>query len=71
MSIAASAMLHFCAANDNTDMAEIYPEYLPHAKRFSDISFKINEGHATLNNKPGLGTEINVSSLSAICSDYK
>jgi hypothetical protein len=52
-------------------MAEIYPEYLPHAKRFSDISFKINEGHATLNNKPGLGTEINVSSLSAICSDYK
>ena len=71
MSIAASAMLHFCAANDNTDMAEIYPEYLPHAKRFSDISFIINEGHATLNNKPGLGTEINVSSLSAICSDYK
>ena len=71
MSIAASAMLHFCAADDNTDMAEIYPEYIPHARSFSNISFKINDGYAELNNKSGLGIEINVSSLSAICSDYK
>ena len=28
MSIAASAMLHFCASNSNVDMAEIYPEYI-------------------------------------------
>lgn len=70
MSIAASAMLHFCSSNINTDMAEIYPEYIPHALKFSRLGFKIKDGYAKLDDRPGLGVEIDVPSLMPMCSDY-
>lgn len=71
MSIAASAMLHFCASNSNTDKAEIFPEYIPHALKFCNIGFQIKDGYAKLEDRLGLGVVINVSSLMSMCSDYK
>ena len=62
MSIAASAMLHFCASNSNVDMAEIYPEYISNGLKYSDVNFDIKNGFAELKDRPGLGVKINVKS---------
>jgi len=70
MSIAAAAMLHFCASIENAEMAEIFPEYLSHVIKFSDPGFKIEHGHAILGNEPGLGVSIDTSLLQSFCSDY-
>tara|TARA_B110000093_G_scaffold178311_1_gene216671 strand:- start:170 stop:1294 length:1125 start_codon:yes stop_codon:yes gene_type:complete len=71
MSVAAAAMIHFCVSNSNTEMAEIYPEYIPHALKFCDLSFKIKDGYAKPKDRPGLGVVINVPSLMNMSSDYK
>jgi L-alanine-DL-glutamate epimerase-like enolase superfamily enzyme len=52
-------------------MAEIYPEYIPHALKFCDLSFKIKDGYAKPKDRPGLGVVINVPSLMNMSSDYK
>ncbi len=70
MSIAAAAMLHFCASIKNAEMAEIFPEYLSHVMKFSDPGFKIEHGHAILGKEPGLGVSIDTSLLQSFCSDY-
>ena len=71
MSVAASAMLHFCAANSNTEMAEIYPEYISNGLKYSDINFVIGNGCAELKDRPGLGINIDVKSLTKLSTDYK
>ena len=71
MSIAASAMLHFCAADNNTDKAEIFPDYIVNGLKYSENNFIIKNGYAELNDEPGLGVKINVDSLKKITSDYK
>ena len=71
MSIAASAMLHFCASNSNVDMAEIYPEYISNGLKYSDVNFDIKNGFAELKDRPGLGVKINVKSLMKLSSYHK
>lgn len=71
MSVAASAMLHFCAANSNTEMAEIYPEYISNGLKYSDINFVIANGCAELKDRLGLGVNIDVKSLMKFSADYK
>ena len=71
MSVAASAMLHFCAANSNTELAEIYPEYISNGLKYSDINFVIGNGCAELKDRPGLGVNIDVKSLMEFSADYK
>ena len=70
MSVAAAAMIHFCASIPNAEMAEIFPEYLSHVTKFCDTGFKIDHGHAVLDEKPGLGISIDTSFLNSLCSDY-
>ena len=71
MSIAASAMLHVCKSSPNTEMAEFFPEYIPHALKFSNTNFTISNGIIELDDKPGLGIDINIESLMNIASNYK
>ena len=71
MSVAASAMLHFCASNSNTELAEIYPEYISNGLKYSDINFVIGNGCAELKDRPGLGINIDVKSLTKLSTDYK
>ncbi|MDB9825777.1 mandelate racemase/muconate lactonizing enzyme family protein [Candidatus Pelagibacter sp.] len=71
MSIAASAMLHFCASNSNVEMAEIYPEYISNGLKYSDINFVIKDGFAELKDRPGLGVEIDIKSLMKLTSYHK
>ena len=71
MSIAASAMLHFCASNSNVEMAEIYPEYIANGLKYSDINFVIKDGFAELKDRPGLGVEIDIKSLMKLTSYHK
>ena len=71
MSIAAAAMLHFCAADNNTDKAEIFPDYIANGLKYCENNFIIKNGYAELNDEPGLGVKINVDSLKKITSDYK
>ena len=71
MSIAASAMLHFCASNSNFDMVEIYPEYISNGLKYSDVNFDIKNGFAELKDRPGLGVKIDVKSLMKLSSYHK
>ena len=71
MTIAASAMLHFCASNSNVDMAEIYPEYISNGLRYSDINYEIKDGFAELIDRPGLGIKIDIKSLMKLSSHHK
>ena len=71
MTIAASAMLHFCASNSNVDMAEIYPEYISNGLRYSDINYEIKNGFAELIDRPGLGIKIDIKSLMKLSSHHK
>ena len=71
MTIAASAMLHFCASNSNVDMAEIYPEYISNGLRYSDINYEIKNGFAELKDRPGLGIKIDIKSLMKLSSHHK
>ena len=70
MSVAAAAMLHFCASIKNAEMAEIFPEYLSHIMKFSDPGFKIENGNAILGKEPGLGVSIDTSLLQSLCSSH-
>ena len=70
MSVAAAAMLHFCASIENAEMAEIFPEYLSHIMKFSDPGFKIKNGNAILGKEPGLGVSIDTSLLQSLCSSH-
>ena len=70
MSVAAAAMLHFCASIENAEMAEIFPEYLSHIMKFSDPGFKIENGNAILGKEPGLGVSIDTSLLQSLCSSH-
>ena len=70
MSIAAAAMLHVCVSIKNSEMAEIFPEYLTFVKNFSEPGYKIDQGHAFLNNEHGLGVSLDTSLLQSMCSNY-
>ena len=70
MSVAAAAMLQFCASIENAEMAEIFPEYLSHIMKFSDPGFKIKNGNAILGKEPGLGVSIDISLLQSFCSSH-
>lgn len=70
MTVAASAMMHVCAAIPNAEMAEIYPEYLEHGERYAVNGFTVQNSVATLNGRPGLGVEINAAALSALSMQH-
>jgi galactonate dehydratase len=70
MTVAASAMMHVCAAIPNAEMAEIYPEYLEHGERYAVNGFTVQNSVATLNGRPGLGVEINEAALSALSMQH-
>ena len=69
MSVSASAMLHVCASISNSEMAEIFPDYIEFSKEFCELSFEIENNEAYLNQKPGLGIVIDEKSLSEL-SEY-
>ena len=71
MTVAASAMLHVCAAIPNTEMAEIYPEYIAHGARFASVSFTLHGAEAALSATPGLGVAMDVAALQACTVNYK
>ena len=70
MTVAASAMMHVCAAIANAEMAEIYPEYLEHGELYAVNGFTVKNSVATLNGRPGLGVEINEAALSALSMQH-
>ena len=41
MTVVAAAMLHVCASIPNAEMAEIYPEYIAHGKKFALKAFHL------------------------------
>ena len=69
MSVSASAMLHVCASISNSEMAEIFPDYIEFSKEFCELSFEIENNEAYLNQKPGLGIIIDEKRLSEL-SEY-
>jgi galactonate dehydratase len=71
MSIAAAAMLQVCAALPNAEMAEIYPDYLPHVAGFSDAGYSLIDGSATLSDRPGLGVQVDADALNTIAAETK
>ncbi|MEO0745512.1 MAG: mandelate racemase/muconate lactonizing enzyme family protein [Pseudomonadota bacterium] len=71
MTVAASAMMHVCAAIPNAEMAEIYPEYLAHGARFASVGFRLNGANATVSCAPGLGVDVDVTALQACAAVFK
>jgi len=71
MTIAASAMLHVCAAVPNVEMAEIYPEYVEHGARFATTGFHLEGARARLSGRSGLGVEIDTGALGRLSEHFR
>ena len=71
MSIAASAMIHLCMSFPNTEMAEFFPEYIAYTLKFYNKNFEINKGFVELENREGLGVNIDTNLLMENTSSYK
>ncbi len=61
--VAFLAMLHVCAVMRNVVYAELYYDYLALGARFADCDTVIENGFASLPQKPGLGIEMNEDAL--------
>ena len=66
MTVAATAMLHLCAAIPNAEIAEIYPEYIEHGARYAEAGFTLATSLATLTGRPGLGVIMDDLALAAL-----
>ena len=66
MSVSASAMLHVCSSISNSEMAEIFPDYINYSKKFCELSFDIIDNKAHINKSPGLGIIIHEDILSEL-----
>ena len=70
MSVSASAMLHVCSSIQNSEKAEIFPDYIEFTKEFCELPFNIVEDKAILNQSAGLGMVIHEDTLSKL-STYR
>lgn len=61
--VAFLAMLHVCAVMRNAIYGELYYDYLELGAEFADCDFIIENGYASLPQKPGLGVEMNEDAL--------
>ena len=61
--VAFLAMLHVCAVMRNVTHAELYYDYLELGAEIADCDFVIEDGYASLPQKPGLGVEMNEDAL--------
>ena len=66
MSVSASAMLHVCSSISNSEMAEIFPDYINYSKKFCELSFDIIDNKAHINKSAGLGIVIHEDILSRL-----
>jgi galactonate dehydratase len=57
--VAFLAMLHVCAVMRNAPYAELYYDYLELGAELADCDYVIEDGYASLPQKPGLGIEMN------------
>jgi galactonate dehydratase len=64
--VAFLAMLHTCAVMPNAAYAELYYDYLELGAEFADCDYVIEDGHARLPQKPGLGVEMNEDALRSL-----
>ena len=71
MTVAAAAMLHFCASIPNAELAEIYPAYIPDGEKFALKAFHLEGEYAHLSYKPGIGVDLNVSALHTLCEHHQ
>ena len=70
MTVAASAMMHFCTVIPNPGMAEIYPENLGHGSLYASAGFEISGPVARTLDRPGLGVSINTAALDGLSSQH-
>ena len=61
--VAFVAMLHVWAVMRNVTHAELYYDYLELGAEIADCDYVIEDGHASLPRKPGLGVEMNEDAL--------
>ena len=61
--VAFLAMLHVCAVMRNAIYAELYYDNLELGAEFADCDYAIENGYASLPQKPGLGVEMNEDAL--------
>lgn len=61
--VAFLAMLHVCAVMPNAIYAELYYDYLELGTHFADCDYVIEDGYASLPQKPGLGIEMDEDAL--------
>lgn len=71
MIIAASDMLHVCAAIPNAEKAEIYREYIAHGAQFASVGYTLNGANATPSNAHGLGIKIDTKAAQTFASSVK
>jgi galactonate dehydratase len=64
--VAFLAMLHTCAVMQNSIYAELYYDYLELGAEFASCDYVIENGHANLPRKPGLGVEMNEDVLRSL-----
>lgn len=57
------AMLHTCAVMPNAIYAELYYDYLELGSEFANCDYVIEDGYASLPQKPGLGIEMDEDAL--------
>ena len=71
MTVSASAMMHVCRIIQNSEKAEIFPEYFSFGDNFSIPSFKIRNSEAELQNRSGLGIIMDETELKRLSQDYR
>jgi galactonate dehydratase len=64
--VAFLAMLHTSAVMRNAIFAELYYDYLELGAELADCDYVIEDGYASLPQKPGLGVEMNEDALRAL-----
>jgi len=66
--VAFLAMLHVSAVMRNAIHAELYYDYLELGAKFADCDYVIENGYASLPNKPGIGVEMNEEALLSLAA---
>jgi galactonate dehydratase len=64
--VAFLAMLHTCSVMRNAIFAELYYDYLELGAELADCDYVIEDGYASLPEKPGLGVEMNEEVLRSL-----
>lgn len=64
--VAFLAMLHTCAVMRNAIYAELYYDYLELGAEFAECDYIIEDGYASLPQRPGLGVEMNEAALRSL-----